>query len=45
MERAFQLDFDLDRYRERLLHLHRRIQVEGGFGTRGYTHLIEAEKP
>jgi uncharacterized protein YbaR (Trm112 family) len=39
------VDFDLNRYRERLFHLHRRMQAEGGFHTRVYTHLIEAQKP
>jgi hypothetical protein len=39
------VDFDVDRYRERLLGLHRRMQAEGGFRTRGYSQLIEARKP
>jgi hypothetical protein len=32
-------------YRERLFRLHRRMQAEGGFRTRVYTNLIEAQKP
>ena len=39
------VDFDLNRYRERLFRLHRRMQVEGGFRTRANTHVIEAQKP
>ncbi|MDQ6673070.1 MAG: class I SAM-dependent methyltransferase [Chloroflexota bacterium] len=39
------VDFDLDRYRERLFPLHRRMQAEGGFHTRACTTLIEAHKP
>jgi SAM-dependent methyltransferase len=38
------VDFDVERYRERLFALHRRMQAEGGFLTRGYTRLIEARK-
>jgi SAM-dependent methyltransferase len=39
------VDFDLDRYRERLFRLHRRMQAEGDFRTRVCTNLIEARKP
>jgi hypothetical protein len=39
------VDFDLNRYRERLFRLHRRMQAEGGFRTRVYTRVIEAQKP
>jgi len=39
------VDFDLDRYRERLFGLHRRMQAEGGFRTPACTNLIEARKP
>jgi SAM-dependent methyltransferase len=39
------VDFDLERYRQRLYRLHRRIQAEGGFTTRGTLYLIEAGKP
>ena len=38
------VDFDVERYRDRLFALHRRMQAEGGFRTRGYTRLIEARK-
>ena len=38
-------DFDLERYRQRLYRLHRRVQAEGGFTTRGAGYLIEARKP
>ena len=38
------VDFDLDRYRERLFRLHRRMQAKGGFRCRGYTYMIEAQK-
>jgi hypothetical protein len=38
------VDFDLDRYRERLFRLHRRMQAEGGFRRPGYTYMIEAQK-
>jgi hypothetical protein len=39
------VDFNVERYGERLLALHRRMQAEGGFPTRGYSQLIEARKP
>jgi hypothetical protein len=39
------VDFDLERYRQRLYRLHRRIQAEGGFVSRGAAYLIEARKP
>jgi SAM-dependent methyltransferase len=39
------VDFDLDRYRERLFRLHRRMQAEAGFRTRSCTNVIEAVKP
>jgi hypothetical protein len=39
------IDFNVERYGERLLGLHRRMQAEGGFRTRGYSRLIEARKP
>jgi uncharacterized protein YbaR (Trm112 family) len=39
------VDFDLNRYRERLFRLHRRMLAEGGFRTRACTNLIEARKP
>jgi SAM-dependent methyltransferase len=39
------IDFDLDRYRQRLYRLHQRMQREGGFVGRGYSYLIEAQKP
>jgi hypothetical protein len=39
------VDFDVERYRERLFALYRRIQAENGFRTRGYLRLIEARKP
>ena len=38
------VDFDVERYRERLFGLHRRMQAEGGFRTRGYSRLIEARR-
>ena len=38
------VDFDLNRYRERLFGLHRRMQAEGGFRTRACTNLIEARE-
>ncbi len=39
------VDFDLDRYRERLYRLHQRIQRDSGFVTRGCGYLVQAEKP
>jgi SAM-dependent methyltransferase len=39
------VDFDLDRFRERLFRLHRRMLAESGFRTRVYSNLIEAQKP
>jgi hypothetical protein len=39
------IDFDLERYRQRLYRLHRRIRAEGGFTTRGAGYVIEARKP
>ena len=39
------VDFELDRYRERLFRLHGRMQAEGGFRTRVCSNLIEAHKP
>jgi SAM-dependent methyltransferase len=39
------VDFDVERYRQRLYGLHERIQREGPFLTRGYAYLIEARKP
>ena len=38
------IDFDLERYRQRLFRLHQRMQAEGGFRARGYTRVIEAQK-
>ena len=38
-------DFAVDRYRDRLLHLHRRIEAEGGLHIRGHFFYLEAVKP
>src|SRR6266699_909002 len=39
------LDFEVNRYRQRLYQLHLRMKVEGGFTTVGGHCLIEAHKP
>jgi hypothetical protein len=39
------VDFDVERYRERLYRLHLRMQREGPLVVRGYSILIEASKP
>jgi hypothetical protein len=39
------IDFDVERYREWLFELYPRMQADGGFGTHGYTRVIEAQKP
>lgn len=39
------IDFDVDRYRERLYQLHQRIQAEGGLTVMGTQRLIEVRKP
>jgi hypothetical protein len=39
------VDFEVDRYRERLYQLHRRMQLQGDFHMRGASRLIEARKP
>lgn len=38
-------DFHVEHYRDRLYSLHQQIQREGPFTTRGYSYLIEAQKP
>jgi len=39
------LDFEVNRYRQRLYQLHLRMKVEGGFTTVGGHCLIEAQNP
>ncbi len=39
------IDFDVDRYRDRLYKLHRRMQADGGFTVVSTQRLIEVRKP
>jgi SAM-dependent methyltransferase len=39
------IDFDVDRYRERLYHLHLSMKADGGLTTVGVQRLIEVRKP
>ncbi len=39
------IDFEVNRYRERLYKLHQRMQTTGGFTTSGSERLIEVRKP
>jgi len=39
------IDFDVDRYRDRLYKLHRRMQADGGFTVLSMQRLIEVRKP
>jgi len=39
------IDFEVNRYRERLYKLHQRMQAEGGLTTSGSERLIEVRKP
>jgi len=39
------IDFEVNRYRERLYKLHQRIQATGGFTSSGSERLIEVRKP
>ncbi len=39
------IDFDVNRYRERLYKLHQRMKAEGGLTTGGVHRIIEVRKP
>ncbi len=39
------IDFDVNRYRERLYKPHQRMKAEGGLTTGGVHRIIEVRKP
>jgi hypothetical protein len=39
------IDFEVNRYRERLYRLHQHLKAEGGFRAVGVQRLIEVRKP
>ncbi len=39
------IDFEVNRYRERLYHLHLPMKADGGLTTVGVQRLIEVRKP